>query len=138
MVPTTPVRAKSIVATHDAYGHTVWVANDEPKPQPKAQTQQVKADSAAPATSPESSSRYSGLVYWSNKEHRWKAVPMASSATMKAARSAAQEVNDMVAVPVSKSESRALKLSQPVNLKADNLTQVRPVDSATVDNAIEA
>jgi soluble lytic murein transglycosylase-like protein len=63
---------------------------------------------------------------------------MASSATMKAARSAAQEVNDMVAVPVSKSESRALKLSQPVNLKADNLTQIRPIDSATVDNAIEA
>jgi soluble lytic murein transglycosylase-like protein len=139
MVATSPVRAQSIVATHDAYGHTVWVANDEPKSQPKAQTQQVKADSAAqPASNPESSARYSGLVYWSNKEHRWKAVPMASSATMKAARSAAQEVNDMVAVPVSKSESRALKLAQPVNLRADNLTQIRPVDSATVDNAIEA
>jgi soluble lytic murein transglycosylase-like protein len=139
MVATSPVRAQSIVATHDAYGHTVWVANDEPKPQPKAQTQQVKADSATqPASNLESSTRYSGLVYWSNKEHRWKAVPMASSTTMKAARSAAQEVNDMVAVPVSKSESRALKLSQPVNLRADNLTQIRPVDSATVDNAIEA
>jgi soluble lytic murein transglycosylase-like protein len=139
MVASYPVRAQSIVATHDAYGHTVWIANDEPKPQPKPQTQQVKADSAAqPASSSENSSRYSGLVYWSNKEHRWKAVPMASSATMKAARSAAQEVNDMVAVPVSKSESRALKLAQPVNLRSDNLTQVRPVDSVTVDNAIEA
>jgi soluble lytic murein transglycosylase-like protein len=44
----------------------------------------------------------------------------------------------MVAVPFSKSESRALKLAQPVNLHADNLTEVRPIDSATVDNAIEA
>ncbi len=139
MVASLPVRAQSIVATHDAYGHTVWVANDDPKPQPKPQTQQTSTTSAAqPASNPENSSRYSGLVYWSNKEHRWKAVPMASSATMKAARSAAQEVNDMVAVPVSASESRALRNSQPVNLKSDNLTQVRPVDSATVDSAIEA
>src|SRR5579871_319431 len=138
MVASRPVRAQSIVATHDAYGHTVWVDNDDPKPQPKPQTQQTTTISAAqPAPNPESSSRYSGLVYWSNKEHRWKAVPMASSATMKAARSAAQEVNDMVAVPVSSSESRALRLSQPVNLKSDNLTQVRPVDSVTVDKAIE-
>jgi soluble lytic murein transglycosylase-like protein len=57
---------------------------------------------------------------------------------MKAARRAAQEVNDMVAVPVSRSESRALKLSQPVNLHGENPMQVRPVDSATVDSAIEA
>ena len=35
---------------------------------------------------------------------------------MKAARRAAQEVNDMVAVPISRSDSRALKLARPVNL----------------------
>jgi soluble lytic murein transglycosylase-like protein len=57
---------------------------------------------------------------------------------MKAARRAAQEVNDMVAVPISPSESRALKHAQPVNLGSDNLTQIRPVDSAAVDKAIEA
>jgi soluble lytic murein transglycosylase-like protein len=143
MVVSRPVRAQSIVATHDAYGHTVWVANDDAKPQPKTQAEPAKASasaSAAPAAvaSAEPAARYSGLVYWSNKEKRWKAVPMASSATMKAARRAAQEVNDMVAVPVSASESRALKLAQPVNLHSDNLTQVRPVTSATVDEAIEA
>ncbi|HWF06706.1 MAG TPA: lytic transglycosylase domain-containing protein [Candidatus Angelobacter sp.] len=152
MVASYPVRGQSIVATHDAYGHTVWIANDDAKPQPKTEpasstpkTESVNT-TASPAAKPvssavsntEAASRYSGLVYWSNKEKRWKAVPMASSATMKAARSAAQEVNDMVIVPVSKSESRALKLAQPVNLREGNLTQAHPVDAATVDNAIEA
>jgi soluble lytic murein transglycosylase-like protein len=138
MVASYPVRAQNIVATHDAFGHTIWVASDEPKPQPKPQTPAKVSVAAPSASAKESSPRYSGLVYWSNKEKRWKAVPMASSDTMKAARRAAQEVNDMVAVPFSKSESRALKLAQPVNLHADNLTEIRPIDSATVDNAIEA
>ena len=139
MVAGSSARAQSIVATHDAYGHTVWVAGDEAKPQPKPQTQQPAGTTTQqPASNQETSSRYSGLVYWSNKEHRWKAVPLATSATMKAARRAAQEVNDMVTVPMSKSESRALRLSQPVTLGSDDLTQVRPVDSAAVDKAIEA
>src|SRR5215831_17014066 len=139
MVASSLVRAQSIVATHDAYGHTVWVASDEVKPQPKPR--QVKEASGAatqPVTSEESPSRYSGLVYWSNKEHRWKAVPLASSATMKAARRAAQEVNEMVAGPVSRNESRALKASQPVDLRSENLTMIRPLDSGAVDKAIDA
>jgi soluble lytic murein transglycosylase-like protein len=157
MVASSPVRAQNIVATHDAYGHTVWVASDEAKPQPKPQTvvpqtvvpqaivpqtqdaQQTANVTPAQARSAEATpSRYSGLVYWSNNEHRWKAVPLASSATMKAARRAAQEVNDMVAVPVSTSDSRALKLARPVDLRSENLTQVRPLDSMAVDKAIDA
>ena len=150
MVASSPARAQNIVATHDAYGHTVWVASDEAKPQPKPQTivpqtvvpqalgPQQTANVTPAQPSEATPSRYSGLVYWSNKEHRWKAVPLASSATMKAARRAAQEVNDMVAVPVSASESRALKQARPVDLKSENLTQVRPVDSLTVDKAIDA
>ncbi|MGZ7077432.1 MAG: lytic transglycosylase domain-containing protein [Candidatus Angelobacter sp.] len=138
MVASSPVRAQNIVSTHDAYGHTVWVASDEAKPQPKPQTQPAPSTAAQTASVEEAPSRYSGLVYWSNKEHRWKAVPLASSATMKAARRAAQEVNDMVAVPVSRNESRALKLARPVDLKSENLTQIRPVDSVTVDKAIDA
>ena len=35
MVAGSPARAQNIVSTHDAYGHTVWVASDEAKPQPK-------------------------------------------------------------------------------------------------------
>ncbi|HEY1940114.1 MAG TPA: lytic transglycosylase domain-containing protein [Candidatus Angelobacter sp.] len=139
MVASNPARAQNIVATHDAYGHTVWVASDEANPQPKPKTQQPAVDSASqPVSSTEAPSRYSGLVYWSNKEHCWKGVPLATSATMRAARRAAQEVNDMVAVPVSKNESRALRLSSPVNLGSEDLTQVRPVDSVTVDKAIDA
>jgi len=147
MVTGSPARAQNIVATHDAYGHTVWVASDEAQPQSEAQpavSQNQKVQQTAPqvSTQPASAqatpSRYSGLVYWSHKEHRWVAVPLASSATMKAARSAAREVNDMVAVPVSSSDSRALKHARPVDLKSANLTETRPVDSVTVDKAIDA
>jgi hypothetical protein len=126
--------AQSIVATHDAYGHTVWVDNDNggAKAQPKSQTQ------PAFDSSPEVTSRYSGLVYWSNKEHRWIPVPLVSSPTMKAARRAAQEVNAMVSgVPVSKKASKALMSSQPVSPNTDDLTKVQPT-SETVDKAIEA
>ena len=154
MVTGSPARAQNIVATHDAYGHTVWVASDEAKPQSEPQTvvsksvvpQDQKVQQTAPVTTAQPTSplvaatpsRYSGLVYWSNKEHRWVAVPLASSATMKAARSAAREVNDMVAVPFSRSDSRALKHARPVDLKSANLTEMRPVDSVTVDKAIDA
>lgn len=135
MVASSPARAQSIVATHDAYGHTVWVSGDNADSPSKAQAPQKTPTPSV--SSAETTTRYSNLVFWSNKEHRWKPVPLASSATMKAARRAAQEVNDMVAVPISAGESRALKVSRPVNLH-DNFTQVRPVDSAAVDEAIEA
>ena len=145
MVASSPGRAQNIVATHDAYGHTIWVASDEAKPQPKPQIQQPAAISAMqsastlatqPASAPANTSRYSGLVYWSNKEHRWKSVPLASSATMKAARQAAQEVNEIV-VPAGRNSSRALLLSRPVNL-GEGLSQVAPADAASVDKAIDA
>src|SRR5262245_23526244 len=145
MVVSEPARAQSMVATRDAYGHTVWVEGDDAKPQPKAQTPQPAPTSLAqpaplPAKTPtaESSSRYSNLVYWSNKQHRWVPVPVTSSATMQAARRAAREVNDMIIVPTSRSGSRTLALSRPVNL-GEGLTQVTPpADAATVDRAIDA
>src|ERR1051325_1524880 len=89
MVTGSPALAQNIVATHDAYGHTVWVASDEAQPQSDAQPavsqtavrqgvvpQNQKAQQTAPVTPPASPSaeaapsRYSGLVYWSHKEHR--------------------------------------------------------------------
>jgi soluble lytic murein transglycosylase-like protein len=163
MVASSPGRAQNIVATHDAYGHTVWVASDEVKPPSEPQTSiprtaapqavvpqavvpqtqetrqtAISAKPASPSAAEATPSRYSGLVYWSNKEHRWVAVPLATSATMKAARRAAREVNDMVAVPFSSSDSHALKHARPVDLKSANLTETRPVDSVTVDKAIDA
>src|SRR5262249_12980367 len=71
------------------------------------------------------------LVYWSNKQKRWVAVPLASSATMRAARRAAQEVSEMV-LP-----ARGVRLSGPVTL-GKGLTQATPADAASVDRAIEA
>ncbi len=150
MVASQPARAQSLVATHDAYGHTVWVAGDEAKPQPKIQSapasvsasshaissssQPVTASTGEPAS--QQSSRYSNLVYWSNKQHRWVPVPLASSATMKAARSAAREVNETVISP-GRTNGRGLMLSRPVNL-GEGLSQAGPADAATVDKAIEA
>jgi len=84
--------AQNIVATHDAYGHTVWVDEDNGNGKAQAKSQPQSAS----VSSPEAASRYSGLVYWSNKEHRWIPVPLVSSPTMKAARRAAQEVNALV------------------------------------------
>jgi soluble lytic murein transglycosylase-like protein len=44
----------------------------------------------------------------------------------------------MVAAPVSRNEGRALKASQPVDLRSENLTMIRPLDSGAVDKAIDA
>src|SRR5262249_2549790 len=105
MVVSGPARAQSVVATHDAYGHTVWVSGDDAQAQPKAQTPQpAMASTTQPVSSAANAvtvpapqiSRYSGLVYWSNKQKRWVPVPLASSATMQAAQRAAKEVNDTV------------------------------------------
>src|SRR6266849_6486025 len=81
MVFSHQVRAQSLVPIKDDDGRTVWVNDDSPKtPAPK------------PVATTGTTSRYSNLVYWSSKEHRWVPVPRLSSPTMKAARQAAQEV----------------------------------------------
>jgi soluble lytic murein transglycosylase-like protein len=55
----------------------------------------VNVDTPAPARDPEAVSyKRPRLVYWSSKENRWKPVPSANAASMKAARSAAAEVNE--------------------------------------------
>ena len=126
--------AQNIVATHDAYGHTVWVDEDNGNGKAQAKSQPQSAS----VSSPEAASRYSGLVYWSNKEHRWVPVPLVSSPTMKAARRAAQEVNDQVsAQPVSRKASKALMSTQPVSPSTDDLSKGQP-SSEAVDKAIEA
>ncbi len=78
---TRPARAESGITTStDENGRKIYINNDGPS-----------------ATGPSSySSTYnasrSGLVYWSSTEHRFKPVPT-SGAVMRAARSAASEVN---------------------------------------------
>jgi soluble lytic murein transglycosylase-like protein len=126
MVASQPVSAQNVVATRDAYGHTVFIDSRD------ADVPQQAHEKAAASSTPQSSSRYSGLVYWSNKEHRWKPVPSVSSSTMRAARQAAHEVNNLVAEPGSR---RALSTSQPVD-PASPVTETMTPES--VDKAIEA
>lgn len=126
MVASQPVSAQNVVATRDAYGHTVFIDSRDADVQPPAHA------TAPTSSTPQSSSRYSGLVYWSNKEHRWKPVPSVSSSTMRAARQAAQEVNNLVAEPGNR---RALSTSQPVD-PGSPVTETMTPES--VDKAIEA
>jgi len=72
--------ASHITATTDESGRKIYVNEDGP------------ASSAGSQSNP-AESRRSSLVYWSSTEHRFKPVPT-SGAVMRAARSAASEVND--------------------------------------------
>src|SRR5579859_5842685 len=84
----TNMSAQKVVAQQDANGHMVFSeAADATSSAPQAKP--------APSSTPEDSSRYNGLVYWSSKDHRWKPVPSVSSSTLKAARQAAMEVNTL-------------------------------------------
>src|SRR5437899_2483996 len=85
---TMPVRAQSgvrtgaITSTSDESGRKIYVNEDR-----------VNGDGPSSASRAEASSRArSPLVYWSVSEHRFKPVPT-SGAVMRAARSAASEVN---------------------------------------------
>jgi len=70
-------RAAAITSTTDESGRKIYINGDGP-------STVSKAEASARSQSP--------LVYWSVTEHRFKAVPT-SGAVMRAARSAASEVN---------------------------------------------
>ena len=71
------VRVGAITPTTDESGRKIYVNGDEPSAASRAQA---------------STASRSSLVYWSSTEHRFKPVPT-SGAVMRAARSAASEVN---------------------------------------------
>jgi soluble lytic murein transglycosylase-like protein len=77
-------RAELITPTEE-HGRKIYVNESAPaqKRGTQAQTSQTLA----------SQPRRSSLVYWSSKESRWKPVPSAGTASMRAARSAAAEVS---------------------------------------------
>jgi len=68
------------------------------------------------------------LMYWSSKENRWKPVPPANAAVMRAARSAADEVNQYM--------GRESNQSATAKIEAANFrgAATAPVD---IDSAIE-
>jgi soluble lytic murein transglycosylase-like protein len=71
--------SEKITAT-DEHGHKVYV-NDSAPASPARHTQEAETPRRT-------------LMYWSSKENRWKPVPPNNAAAMRAARSAAAEVNE--------------------------------------------
>jgi soluble lytic murein transglycosylase-like protein len=106
----------------------VWVNNEEPR------TQTSSAIAAAASTKPKLS--YRKLVFWSQTEHRWKAVPTPSAVAMKAARRAAQEVTTLVAAAPLSPGTRVM--SGPYSPDTEELTKGKQISSESVDNAIQA
>jgi len=133
MVTGYPAAAQNIVMTRDAYGHPVWTDRDNANSE--SQPASAPTSSTGGFTRLSFSSRYSGLVYWSNKEHRWKPVPLNNSSTMKAARQAAQEVGNMMAMSPASRKGRTGVSSQPVQPGAVPERQLSPEE---VDKAINA
>jgi soluble lytic murein transglycosylase-like protein len=81
-VSTARAQSGGITAITDESGRTIYVNGDATNG--NAPSAASRAEAATPARSP--------LVYWSVTEHRFKPVPT-SGAVMRAARSAASEVN---------------------------------------------
>src|SRR5208282_1269020 len=75
------VRAGAITPTTDESGRKIYVNEDK-----------VNGDAPSAASRAASAPARSPLVYWSSTEHRFKPVPT-NGAVMRAARSAASEVN---------------------------------------------
>lgn len=96
----------AITITTDNDGHTVYV-NEAPAAAGRSQT----------------ASRPSSLVFWSSTEHRWKPVP---SANVRAARSAAEEVNHLLA-----STDGIAPASRPVRQRAFSQQEI----DAAIDEA---
>jgi len=77
---------------------SVWAAEADGTPHGIATTEEhgrrIYVNEDAPAHPRETvAPKRSGLVYWSSKDSRWKAVPGANTPSMQAARSAAAEIS---------------------------------------------
>jgi soluble lytic murein transglycosylase-like protein len=111
--PSDKTAATTKITATDEHGRTVYV-NDS-----------VAASAAHHSEEPESPRRT--LMYWSSKENRWKPVPSASTASMRAARSAAAEVNEYL----------GHESNQSANAKIVNANLRGPVASqGDIDSAI--
>jgi soluble lytic murein transglycosylase-like protein len=114
---------EAIVAVHEN-GRTVFVNNDAPAP--------------APDTLINNSNARKRLVYWSNVQHRWKRVPMASAAA-RSARTAAQEVDAAFAAPANASSSAVSQSASSIMAPELNSTATaHTMTQQSIDTAIEA
>ncbi len=105
-------RSVSITTTTDEFGRKIYVNNEN-----------SASTAASPTSSSVSSAPRSGkLSYWSSTEHRWKPVP-ASGAAIRAARSAATEVNSY------------LDGSGHLNIRSNRVFSEQEIDAAIVQAA---
>ena len=102
------------ITASDDHGRTIYV-NDSVPPVPARRAE----SSEVPRRT---------LMYWSSKENRWKPVPTANAAVMRAARSAAAEVSQYVGRESSQSANAKIVAA---NFRGPAAT---PVD---IDSAIE-
>jgi soluble lytic murein transglycosylase-like protein len=85
-----------------------------------------------PAHRPAAQAPRRSLMYWSSKENRWKAVPRPNAAVMKAARSAAEEVNQYLSKESSQSANARIVAANIVAANGHGTLAT----SADIDSAI--
>src|SRR5690349_14782657 len=88
----------TILASTDDSGHTVYV-NDAVGSGPRRSS---RSEVSSSASAPSFRSQQNHLVFWSTTEHHWKTVPHAN---VRAARSAAAEVDQYLDKPQSEQNS---------------------------------
>jgi soluble lytic murein transglycosylase-like protein len=92
--------ASTISATSLSLAPALWGGTGEENPQTITTTEEnghrvyVNESNPAPRRAQATETQRHSLMYWSVKDNRWKPVPPPNAAVMKAARSAAQEVNE--------------------------------------------
>src|SRR5260370_543829 len=124
MVFSHQARAQKLVPVQED-GRTIWVNDDAPR-------------TAAPKpVSTSASSRYSGLVYWSTKQHRWIPVPRLSPPTMGAARQAAQEVTGYEAKTPATGKGRGTS-TEPAPEAMDSVIQAAAARHGVDPNLVRA
>jgi soluble lytic murein transglycosylase-like protein len=107
------------IAVSDDHGHKIYV-NDF-----------VSTTPTPPVETPEPAHR--ALMYWSSKDNRWKPVPPANAASMKAARSAAAEVSQYIG-----RESKQAANARIVAANANGaVTGTAPAGPMDVETAIQ-
>jgi soluble lytic murein transglycosylase-like protein len=99
------------ITTTDEHGRKIYVNDSVQKPVAR------RTETEAPRRS---------LMYWSSKENRWKPVPPSNAASMKAARSAADEVSQYLGRDSAQSASAKIVTA---NFRGATATQ-RDIDSA--------
>src|ERR1700693_1707338 len=108
--------SEKITAT-DEHGRKIYV-NDSAATRPARHTQEAQTPRPA-------------LMYWSSKDSRWKPVPPPNAAAMRAARSAAAEVNQYVGRESNQSANAKIVAANFSN------TLTTATTGADIDSAIE-